>query len=84
MATETLGARIMDAAWQWRFAHALYGEGTKRESEDRLRALCDHASVAERLAVTIDALGLYICDDEAIGVETNQALAAWRALGEVG
>lgn len=79
MATEpTLGARILDAAADCDTA----GEYGIIGAEDKLRALCARADAAERgmVAFAEDVTG----DNwHRIVAERTEALAAWRALGEV-
>ena len=91
--SDTLGARIFDAAADYDiYVESGYGAG------DRLRALCDRADAAERLAVAAVRRDLASQEwyrhswlgseakgaaKDAADAEYNQALAAWRALGGV-
>lgn len=85
MATEpTLGGRILDAAADCDTA----GEYGIIGAEDKLRALCARADAAERLAVATAAYDIpemlrSPADYARLTDEFNEALAAWRALGEV-
>lgn len=96
--SETLGARILDAAQEWASLWSRVKPdddlsfALEDDAHERLRALCARADAAERLAVAIDdfhaaCLDIVITqivprerDEEG---EFKQALAAWRALGEV-
>ena len=84
--SDTLGARILAVAVGLSLAG---NRATVDRSMAKLRALCARADAAERLAVATDALDR---DDwrevDADGVplvanEHDNALDAWRALGEV-
>lgn len=96
----TLGGRILDAAnayaaaiseqvvaldrGTWEVAHA----DAVTEAMDRLRAPAARVDAAERLAVALVELFECNTDDgdlmREVREEYNEALAAWRALGEVG
>jgi hypothetical protein len=99
MATEPLGGRILWAATNWEAIRAEDGVMAGREEYEDLRALCARADAAERLAVAGDvywgAMEAYDTSeneddwDELLAgmksrrAQLDEALAAWRALGEV-
>lgn len=95
---ETLGSRIMEAAFRWQFERALNGMEAGRAEYDALAALCARADAAELLAVAVDAywrtVDVYDASEDAgewdglleamgrVRVDLDNALAAWRAITE--
>ena len=87
----TMGERIADAAAEWSTTGDVSGWGSEAaiSAWERLLTLCARADAAERLAVA--CLPHETDDDPADDQkayedscqEWNEALAAWRALGEV-
>lgn len=97
---ETLGSRIMEAAFRWQFERALNGMEAGRAEYDALAALCARADAAERgmvarvafedISADLREAAFYDTATKALvkrrraaEAEDAEALAAWRALGEV-
>lgn len=86
LATETLGQQIADAAALWSIEGDASGWGSDAAAAawGDLLTLCARADAAEQLAVAVEW-----CDENGWTFtserynEYHEALAAWRALGEV-